>query len=565
MMNKTGKPDFIPGKIGICGLLLIIGMYAGCAGADGADPAVYSFADLPFAMPDLKVPQFPDRTFLITGYGAVGDGQTKNTAAFDKAIQACSKAGGGHVVVPAGLWLTGPIHLQSHINLHLERGAVVLFSPLFEDYPLIKNTFEGLESVRCTSPLSGRDLDTVAVTGDGIFDGSGQAWRPVKKSKLTEGQWKDLTASGGAVEPSGNIWWPSEEAMNGQKTVARLKREGADVAEYAAARQFLRPVLVSLVNCKNVLLDGPTFQNSTGWNIHPLLCENMMIRNLIVRNPWYSQNGDGLDLESCRNVLLQNCRFDVGDDAMCMKSGRDEYGRRRGRPTENVVIRDCTVYHGHGGFVVGSEMSGGVRNISVRNCDFLGTDVGVRFKSTRGRGGVVENIYIQDIYMTDIATDAIRFNLFYEIKSSGPEQSLTLPAEPVSEETPRFQNIHLENIVCSGAEKAMYLQGLPEMPVRGIELENAVLSADEGVTCIEGDQITMKNVKIIKKKGLALGFYNSRNITLSQVTSGSPEEVFMKLAGSKTAAVRLEGSTRSVPADKIVYGQGAGPSVVIRE
>lgn len=552
MMAESGKTKLCV----LACMAIAFGLSGGCI--DGA----MTKTDLPFSMPRIEDPKIPNRTFLITDYGAVGDGQTKNTEAFAKAIAACKKAGGGQVIVPAGLWLTGPIQLESRLDLHLQQGAVILFSPSIDDYPLVNNTFEGTEQVRRMSPLSGRDLEHIAITGAGIIDGSGQVWRPVKKDKLTEGQWKKLVASGGAVEPSGKIWWPSQEAMNGAKIVAELRKKGAETADYAAAREFLRPVMVSLASCKNVLLDGPTFQNSPGWNIHPLLCEEVIIRNIDVRNPWFSQNGDGMDLESCRNVLVANCRFDVGDDAMCMKSGRDEYGRRRGRPTENVFIRDCTVYHGHGGFVVGSEMSGGVRNILVRNCSFLGTDVGIRFKSTRGRGGVVENIFLEDIRMMDIATDAIRFNLFYATKSPGPEQSLEVPPDPVTEETPQFRNIHMRNIVCNGAENAVYMQGLPEMPVRQVDMENFVISADNGVTCIEADQITFKNVTIKTKEGPAFSFYNGRRIDMEDISAVSSGGPFLKLVGDKTGQIRCRGVDQAQWKDKIEYGKGAGPDAI---
>lgn len=521
--------------------------------------------DLPFKMPVVNAPVIPNRSFPITDFGAVGDGQTLNTAAFARAIEACTNAGGGQVVVPAGLWLTGPIELKSNLDLYFQQGAVMLFSPDISHYSLKESTYEGQKSIRYTSPLYGENLENIAITGDGIIDGSGQVWRPVKKFKLTDKQWKNLVASGGVVDDAGRIWYPSEKALNGNRTVRELNRRNAELHEYAAAGEFLRPVMVSLVNCKNVLLDGPTFQNSPAWNIHPLLCENMIIRNITVRNPWFSQNGDGLDLESCRNVLVYNCRFDVGDDAMCMKSGRDEAGRRRGRPTENIAIWDCTVYHGHGGFVVGSEMSGSVRNISVRNCDFLGTDVGLRFKSTRGRGGVVEKIYIENIRMKDIATDAIRFNLFYASESPDPEKSLEVAPEPVSKETPRFQDIYLKNIVCRGAENAIYIQGLPEMPVQRIDMENIVISADVGATCIEVDHITFNNVTIIPKKGAPFMLYNGRNVTMEKISLGPVDSLFMKLVGDKTEAIHVKGADASLLADRIEYGKGVTPQAIVRD
>jgi polygalacturonase len=563
-MNRSEKSGVSMKKGGVCVILFWLAVTVGCLGADPQKPAAMTVPNLPFEMPAIEEPQIPDAQFVITDYGAVGDGQTKNTEAFARAIEACSKAGGGRVVVPAGLWLTGPIQLKSRLDLHLEQGAVILFSPDIEDYPLVQRTYEGREEVRRVSPLTGENLEHIAMTGPGILDGSGQVWRPVKKDKLTEGQWKELVASGGAVEPSGRIWWPSEKAMNGAKTAAELTKKEAAVQEYAAAGEFLRPVMVSLVQCKNVLLDGPTFQNSPAWNIHPLLCENMIIRNLTVRNPWFSQNGDGLDLESCRNVLLYASTFDVGDDAMCMKSGRDAFGRQRGKPTENIAIWDCTVYHGHGGFTIGSEMSGGVRNIRVQNCAFLGTDIGLRFKSTRGRGGVVENIYIRDIFMTDIATDAIGFNLFYSTSSPSPEESLALAAQPVSEETPCFRKIFLSNIICRGAENAVYIQGLPEMPVQQIEMKNLMMSAETGVTFIEAEQIVLSNVTIHAEKGPAFGLYNSRSVTLEKFSWAS-KDGFLKVAGDKSGSIRLKGADQQKLAEQIQYGPGAAPAAVVWE
>ena len=514
-------------------------------------------ADLPFVMPQLTVPEFKDQSFLITDYGAVSDGQTKNTEAFAKAISACAEASGGQVTVPAGIWITGPITLKSRVNLHLLPGSLILFSTDIDDYPMVPKTWEGSEAIRRMSPITAENLENIAITGSGIIDGSGQVWRHVKKDKLTESQWKKLTGSGGVVDSAGRIWYPSEQSMNGSKTVKTLRKRNAEPAQYAAAGEHLRPVMVSLVNCKNVLLDGPTFQNSPAWNIHPLLCENVIIRNLNVRNPRWSQNGDGLDVESCKNVLVSNCRFDVGDDAICMKSGRDEYGRQRGRATENVIIEDCIVYHGHGGFTVGSEMSGGVRNVLVRNCNFLGTDIGLRFKSTRDRGGEVEDIYIEDIFMTDIPTDAIRFNLFYSQKFPGAEKSLDSPPDPVTEQTPRFQRIHMKNILCRGAKRALYMQGLPEMPIRQITFENVTLLADTGVLCIETEDITFKNFKILPKEDPAFGLYNARQMHLDSIDMPADAKVNLILAGEKTKAVEIKNTDKTLIENKLEFKKGA--------
>jgi polygalacturonase len=278
--------------------------------------------------------------------------------------------------------------------------------------------------------------------------------------------------------------------------------------------------MVSLVNCSNVWLDGVTFQNSPAWNIHPLLCENVVISNLTVRNPWYSQNGDGLDVESCKNVIVYRSCFDVGDDAICIKSGKDADGRKRGVPTENLIVKDCIVYHGHGGFVVGSEMSGGVKNIKVSGCTFLGTDVGLRFKSTRGRGGMVESIWISDIDMMNIPAEPLLFDLFYGGKSaleardeerSGKTKSVeTVRAD---ETTPQFKDIYIRNITCRGAGRAMYFNGLPEMNVKNVQLENVYIEADENAVISETDGIILKNVTIVPKNGgEPIIFKNAKNI-----------------------------------------------------
>jgi polygalacturonase len=478
--------------------------------------------DLPFPMAKIAVPRIPDRTCRVTDHGARGDATTLNTTAITAAIDACSKAGGGQVVVPRGVFLTGPIELKSRIDLHLERGALLLFSTRFEDYPLVRTSYEGGASVKAASPIWAKDAEDIAITGEGVIDGSGQAWRPVKKFKMTENQWKALLASGGVVDASGANWWPSREAMNGAETVKALDARGGDVplAAYAAAREFLRPVMISLVACRRVLLDGPTFQNSPAWNIHPLLCEDLVIRNITVLNPWYSQNGDGLDLDSCRRVAVYNCRFDVGDDAICIKSGKDEYGRRRGRPTEDVVIVDNIVYHGHGGFTIGSEMSGGVRNILVERCTFLGTDVGLRFKTTRGRGGVVEKIWIRDILMKDIPTDAIGFNMYYggEAPTEAAEgSSAPRPAMPVNEGTPQFRDIVLSRILCRGAGRAVMLEGLPEMAIRGIVLEDVRMTATRGLATVDAENITLRRVAITAATGPAISVRDSRNVTLDGV------------------------------------------------
>ena len=477
----------------------------------------YLYDNLPFDMPLLERPQFPETTVNIKDFGGVPDGIYLNTGAFEKAITALTEKGGGTLVVPSGIWFTGPIVLQSHINLHLEKGALILFSPDFDHYPLVKTVFEGLNTYRCQSPISGRGLENIAITGEGSINGSGEAWRPLKKYKVTQHHWDKVVKSGGFLKDP-QYWVPSEKSLLGEKINANVPRKDMTESEWLAVKDYLRPVMVSLIECKNVLLEGVLFENSPGWNIHPLMCENVIIDGISVKNPGYSQNGDGLDLESCLNSIVVNSSFDVGDDAICIKSGKDEDGRHRGRPTENAIIDNCKVFQGHGGFVVGSEMSGGVRNILVSNCQFMGTDVGLRFKSCRGRGGVVENIYIQDINMFNIATESFLFDLYYGGKSAtesleDDDEALAVGNIPeVDETTPCFRNIYVKNLTSRNARRAMFFNGLPEMKISNIKVENVTITATLGAELVESKDITFRDVKIMPLQGPALILKNVDNL-----------------------------------------------------
>ena len=328
-------------------------------GAHAANPYKKFTERLPFAMSEVKAPKIPNRQLLLTDFGAIGNGQTLCTDAFSQAIEALSAKGGGRLVVPRGVWLTGPIVLKSNINLHIEKGGVILFAADETLYPLIKTSFEGLDTRRCQSPLSANGAENIAVTGEGVIDGNGQYWRPLKREKVTENQWKTFTSVKGGVFKSPKLWYPSEGYAKGDNAAdMNVPRNMRTEDDWNSVKRFLRPVMVSLVNCKNVLLQGIIFQNSPAWNLHPLMCENIIIDDVLVRNPSYAQNGDALDLESCKNALIVNSRFDAGDDGICIKSGKDADGRKRGRPCENVVVDGCTVFAGHGGFVVGDALVG---------------------------------------------------------------------------------------------------------------------------------------------------------------------------------------------------------------
>ena len=541
-MKKTILHSAPAGVIPV--LLFLLTMCSAPRMGDLSPAKVYDGVE--FAMTPVREPHIPGRSVTITDFGAVSGGQVLNSQAFADAIAAVTSQGGGKVIIPPGIWLTGPILLKSNLELHAQAGALVVFSTDKNLYPLVETSFEGLNTWRCISPIYGKDLENVAFTGKGVWDGSGDAWRFVKKSKLNDAQWKRLVASGGVQNKKKNEWYPSEQFKKAAESANMNVPSGLTTkAGFEAIRDFLRPVMVSIINSRKVLLDGPTFQNSPAWCIHPLMVEDLTVRNITVRNPWYSQNGDGIDIESCKNVVLTNSSFDVGDDAICIKSGKDRDGRERGIPSENIVVKDCVVYHGHGGVTVGSEMSGGVRNMHVSNCTFIGTDVGLRFKSNRGRGGVVENIYLSDIHMTDIPTQAISFDLYYGGKSvsemledGGPAVSAALL--PVTEETPRFRNIFIRNVTCKGALQAIFLQGLPEMNLENIVLENILMEADKGLTCTDASRVTLRNVHLVTKSLPVIEFFHSSHVTAENITAGKTGEGVISIRGDRSRDIMLK-------------------------
>ena len=454
-----------------------------------------------FELPLVSTTVFKKDTFNIISYGAVSSSNTLNTGAIQQAIDMASKQGGGMVLVPSGFWLTGPIKLLSNVNLHISSGAVLQFSNKPKDYPLVRTNWEGVDAIRAQSPISAKGQRNIAITGSGIIDGAGEAWRPVKKGKLTAGEWDKLIHSGGVLDSKKETWYPTEGALK----ASTMDRPGVIAAGFTEAnteeiKEFLRPNMISLRECEQVLLEGVTFQNSPAWNIHPLLCKHLTVENIHVKNPWFAQNGDGIDIESCEFVSVRNSKFDVGDDGICLKSGKDAEGRKRGRPSAHILIENCIVFHGHGGVVVGSEMSGGVHDLFVNNCQFLDTDVGLRFKTMRGRGGVVKNVFIRDISMKNIAGEAILFDMYYQGKDpvstfGNGGETPKIELVPVNEGTPQFKNIFIDNVIAKGAETGLLIRGLPEMPIHHIELTNIDVESNQGYRVIEAKDITLKHAK----------------------------------------------------------------------
>jgi len=478
-----------------------------------------AYDGLPFYMERVAQPTFPQYKVSVTDFGAKGDGTTLNTTAINNAIKDVSQKGGGTVVIPSGIWITGPIQLLNNVNLYTERNSLIVFTDDKKAYPIVETNFEGLDTRRCQAQLFAENVENIAITGHGVFDGRGDSWRPVKKGKMTSDQWKKLIATGGVLDEKGSVWYPDESSIKGAKASPAFNTPTGLTTdeEWETVRTWLRPELLRFTGCKKVLLQGVVFKNSPCWTLHPFLCEDVTIDGVQVSNPWYAQNGDALDLDCCNRALIINSVFDAGDDAICIKSGKDEDGRRRGVPCQNVIVKNNVVLHGHGGFVVGSEMSGGVKNMYVKDCTFLGTDIGLRFKSQRGRGGVVENIYVDNVNMLDIPNEAIIFNLYYQGKDPGknPATEQDEPKYEVTEKTPQFRNIQISNITANNVGTAMRFNGLPEMPVKNVTIKDVVIdNAKSGIIVNYTNHVSLDNITV-HTKGNSLEVKNTKALTVN--------------------------------------------------
>jgi DNA sulfur modification protein DndE len=536
-MKKTESPLYL--------ILLIILFVTESPAGDQKQLREY-LSNLPFSMPMMTEPHFPEFRISVVECGAVPDGQTMNTKAFSDAIRACTRAGGGTVIVPAGTWLTGPIKLESNINLHVEKGALVQFSRNIGDYPFVESPEGRQNRFGRLQLISAYKAKNIAITGDGIFNGAGEVWRYVLKEDMTGLQWKDLVASGGVLSDDGKEWWPSMEAMGAEKffkTAADAKKT-LTKADYESTKEYLRPNLVNFIDCRDILLDGPTFENSPRYHIIPQQCENLIIRNVKVLAPAYGKNTDAIDPSACRNVVIYNCMVDVGDDGICLKPGTIGSDQRSGPACENIVVADCVVYHAHGGFVIGSESYGGARNVSVRNCVFIGTDVGLRFKSARGRGGVIEQIFIDGIQMREIVTDAILFDMYYSGGAPDVEarKDLTVrSSEILTERTPQFRDFSVKNIVCNGADRAVVINGLPEMSIKHMMLEHVAIRSKRGATIADADDVQFNACRIEPQSGSVFHVIQSRNVVVNHGTFPAPVDLFMKVVGEKSEHIRLMG------------------------
>ncbi|UAY53390.1 glycoside hydrolase family 28 protein [Ferruginibacter albus] len=447
----------------------------------------YYISKAPFTMPQVTAPTFADKTFSITDYGAVADDKTLNTAAFAKAIEACTNAGGGKVLVPAGTWITGPIELKSNVDLHLEKGALVQFTSDHKQYPMIK--LGGGNNISPQPPLYAYKATNIALTGQGIFDGAGDTWRPVKKSKAPAEVWQALPKTG-VISSDGKIWWPSGEAMAGEVVVDRLKdNTNATPDDYITARDFLRPYMLQLISCENILIDGVALRNSPKFVLYPNKCTNLIISNATIFNDWWAQNGDGMDISACKNVVVYKTTVSAGDDGICMKSSNYKDSTPQ---LQNIIVAGCTVLRAHGGFVIGSNTDGQMKNIYVADCKFIGSDIGVRVKSNYGRGGLVTNVYVDNITMSAIPEEAILFTTDYEDVVAGKSAK----GVSATDKAPEFANFHFSNIRCTQANTAISIKGLPDVPAHDIYFDNVDITAKNGFSSTDAKNIFLNNVLI---------------------------------------------------------------------
>lgn len=420
-------------------------------------------------------PEFPDRDFLITDHGAVGDGQADCRPAFDAAIAACHEAGGGRVVVPAGNWAShGPIHLKSNVNLHLEADATILFSTQPDDYlPVVLTRFEGNDLMNYSPLIYAYEQENIAITGSGTIDG-----------QAGPGRWWDWKGRWGGGLDHG---WRGGQAnqQDDSNALRQMAEDEVPMRERVFGQgHYLRPNFVQPYRCKNVLIEGITLVNSPMWIIHPVLCENVTVRDVTVNS--HGPNNDGCDPESCRNVLIDGCRFDTGDDCIAIKSGRNADGRRLATPSENIIIRNCEMKDGHGGVVLGSEMSGGIRNVFAEDCrmDSPHLERAVRLKSNSMRGGFLENLYVRNIQVGQVSDAAIRINLLYD-KDRG-------------EHFPLVRNIHIENMTVGKCKYALYLMGLEDQPIQNVVIENCIFRNAKKPSIVDNvDRVTLSGVRLL--------------------------------------------------------------------
>jgi polygalacturonase len=432
--------------------------------------------------------------------GADPTGKVKCTKVISDVITDLSAKGGGTLFFPAGTYLTGPIILKSNITIWLDAGAVVKFSDDFDDYlPMVPSRWEDVRVKNFVSQIYAYQCENISIRGRGHFEGQGQKW------------WDFMRT--GAMQKPASKW---QEIFKKENEALLAKND------YIRARNnFLRPPMVTTYECKNVLIEGVSFSNPPFWTIMPAFTDNITITGITIENPSGSPNTDGIDPSSCRNVHISNCHITVGDDCIVIKSGRDEDGREAARPTENITITNCTMLRGHGGVVIGSEMSGNVKRVTITNCVFEGTDRGIRLKTMRGRGGVIEDLRVSNIVMNNMRNEGILITLRYQ---------QTQP-EPLSERTPACNNIQISNITIRGAQRAIAVYGLEEQDVKEVSMSDIQSITERGIIVENTSGINFHDMRMEIQQGVPLEAKDSKNISWDKITVVTPlkDQPYLKL------------------------------------
>jgi polygalacturonase len=444
-------------------VLLSLALLSGCAGSTTKPANGWRQADEITSR--IKPPQFPDRDFKIADYGAIADGLTDCTAAFDKAITAANKAGGGRVVVPAGTYISGAIHLKSNVNLYVAEGAVIKFSTDPEKYlPAVRVRFEGIECINYSPPVYAYEQENIALTGSGTLD----------------------------AQASEINWWKWNLEGSDLNDIEKLNdygREGLAVEKRIfGAGHHLRPNMLVPYKCKNILIEGVTIKNSPMWHVNFVLSQNITIRNVKIIG--HGPNNDGCNPDSCKDVLIDNCFLDNGDDCITIKSGRNNDGRRVNVPCENIVVRNCRMKDGYGGVVLGSEMSAGVRNIFVENCvmDSPKLDRALRIKSNAERGGYIENVYLRNIEIGQVNEAIFSINFYYGEAEKGPY-------------LPTITNINFENVTSQKSKYVLFMHGfVKRQSITDIYFKDCSFDNVQSADIVTGaKKIVFENVKINNK------------------------------------------------------------------